>query len=284
MRRGGLMLSTVAWAGEPVVDGFFLNAKWGPWIFEKNLVILAKVCNDVNPLDGDLNRCAFYVHVHGLPLHMMMRVDSNLARCSSAVEEMSADPIVGTAGIEEFQGRGGCTMWPMVARVPGGRGGAGGHGADGGHGWLQGREFVSGRWGLGGRVYMGGGSCEGQRGTAVFDIERGAKSDRTTRREIRGGGGGCGYVARRFTEGVKGVEVGGLVRGTGPSRGLGNRSGSVVPETQLGAQIGPGAVDRSTVGRPTLTNAGNIEKTMISGKGPDSRPNCELKLAIIRGW
>ncbi|KAL0302935.1 UNVERIFIED_CONTAM: hypothetical protein Sradi_6161600 [Sesamum radiatum] len=45
----------------------------GPWIFDRNLVILNSVCSDVNPIDVDLNLCTFHVHIHRLPLRMMTR-------------------------------------------------------------------------------------------------------------------------------------------------------------------------------------------------------------------
>ncbi|KAL0438808.1 UNVERIFIED_CONTAM: hypothetical protein Slati_2363800 [Sesamum latifolium] len=45
----------------------------GPWLFDKNVIILQKVSADVNPIEIELNWCSFYVFIHGLPLRMMTK-------------------------------------------------------------------------------------------------------------------------------------------------------------------------------------------------------------------
>ncbi|KAK4397370.1 hypothetical protein Sango_1573600 [Sesamum angolense] len=42
-----------------------------PWAFDRNLVILATVKDEENPMSVQLNWCLFYVHVHGLLLQWM---------------------------------------------------------------------------------------------------------------------------------------------------------------------------------------------------------------------
>ncbi|KAK4438691.1 hypothetical protein Salat_0203600 [Sesamum alatum] len=44
-----------------------------PWAFDKNVMILNTVDSDENPSTVDLNWCAFYVYVHGLPLGKMTK-------------------------------------------------------------------------------------------------------------------------------------------------------------------------------------------------------------------
>ncbi|KAL0299573.1 UNVERIFIED_CONTAM: hypothetical protein Sradi_6617100 [Sesamum radiatum] len=42
-----------------------------PWNFDKNILILNEVDPDDNPHDIDLNWCAFFIQVQGLPLRQM---------------------------------------------------------------------------------------------------------------------------------------------------------------------------------------------------------------------
>ncbi|KAL0433787.1 UNVERIFIED_CONTAM: hypothetical protein Slati_2713000, partial [Sesamum latifolium] len=42
------------------------------WVFDRNLVILASIKDDENSMSVQLNWCPFFVHVHGLPLRLMM--------------------------------------------------------------------------------------------------------------------------------------------------------------------------------------------------------------------
>ncbi|KAL0402420.1 UNVERIFIED_CONTAM: hypothetical protein Slati_4271900 [Sesamum latifolium] len=44
-----------------------------PWSFDKNVLILNELKADENPVNVDLSRCDFYVHVHDLPLSRMNR-------------------------------------------------------------------------------------------------------------------------------------------------------------------------------------------------------------------
>ncbi|KAL0422180.1 UNVERIFIED_CONTAM: hypothetical protein Slati_3240900 [Sesamum latifolium] len=43
----------------------------GPWAFEKNLIVLAKVSEADDPSEVELNWCDFHVRIHGLPLGKM---------------------------------------------------------------------------------------------------------------------------------------------------------------------------------------------------------------------
>ncbi|KAL0444078.1 UNVERIFIED_CONTAM: hypothetical protein Slati_2130500 [Sesamum latifolium] len=45
----------------------------GPWFFDKNLIILSRVLPEENPLNVELNWCAFHVFIHDLPIRMMTR-------------------------------------------------------------------------------------------------------------------------------------------------------------------------------------------------------------------
>ncbi|KAL0315597.1 UNVERIFIED_CONTAM: hypothetical protein Sradi_5437900 [Sesamum radiatum] len=49
----------------------------GPWAFEKNLIVLAKVAENDNPAAVDLNWCDFHVRIHRLPIG---RMTSDIAR------------------------------------------------------------------------------------------------------------------------------------------------------------------------------------------------------------
>ncbi|KAL0406524.1 UNVERIFIED_CONTAM: hypothetical protein Slati_3966300 [Sesamum latifolium] len=42
-----------------------------PWNFDKHVLILNSIGVDDNPMQVDLNRCDFYVHIHDLPLSRM---------------------------------------------------------------------------------------------------------------------------------------------------------------------------------------------------------------------
>ncbi|KAL0443865.1 UNVERIFIED_CONTAM: hypothetical protein Slati_2109200 [Sesamum latifolium] len=39
----------------------------GPWIFDKQLIILNKLDGNQNPCEVDLNKCVFIVFIHDLP-------------------------------------------------------------------------------------------------------------------------------------------------------------------------------------------------------------------------
>ncbi|KAL0456588.1 UNVERIFIED_CONTAM: hypothetical protein Slati_0998000 [Sesamum latifolium] len=67
----GITLPTHAWIGNKKWRDRALNG--GPWIFDKNLIILNYANPDKNPLEVDLNWCQFHVHIHGLPLWIMTR-------------------------------------------------------------------------------------------------------------------------------------------------------------------------------------------------------------------
>ncbi|KAL0462101.1 UNVERIFIED_CONTAM: LINE-1 retrotransposable element O protein [Sesamum latifolium] len=43
----------------------------GPWAFEKNLIVLAKVSEEDDPVVVDLSWCEFFIRIHGLPLGKM---------------------------------------------------------------------------------------------------------------------------------------------------------------------------------------------------------------------
>ncbi|KAL0456836.1 UNVERIFIED_CONTAM: hypothetical protein Slati_1022800 [Sesamum latifolium] len=45
----------------------------GPWAFEKNLIVLARVSDSENPIDVNLDRCDFHVRIHGLPIGKMTK-------------------------------------------------------------------------------------------------------------------------------------------------------------------------------------------------------------------
>ncbi|KAL0434671.1 UNVERIFIED_CONTAM: hypothetical protein Sradi_0175000 [Sesamum radiatum] len=47
-----------------------------PWSIDKNILILNEVKGDENPHMVDLNWCAFFVHVHGLPIKRMTKTIS----------------------------------------------------------------------------------------------------------------------------------------------------------------------------------------------------------------
>ncbi|KAL0408771.1 UNVERIFIED_CONTAM: hypothetical protein Sradi_1811500 [Sesamum radiatum] len=49
----------------------------GPWAFEKNLILLAKVSEDDNPAEVELNWCDFYTRIYGLPLGRMTKEVAN---------------------------------------------------------------------------------------------------------------------------------------------------------------------------------------------------------------
>ncbi|KAL0460648.1 UNVERIFIED_CONTAM: hypothetical protein Slati_0692000 [Sesamum latifolium] len=52
----------------------------GPWIFDRNLVILSSVCPDENPAVVELQWCAFHIHIHGLPLREEIQISFTCER------------------------------------------------------------------------------------------------------------------------------------------------------------------------------------------------------------
>ncbi|KAL0356379.1 UNVERIFIED_CONTAM: hypothetical protein Sradi_4084800 [Sesamum radiatum] len=52
--------------------------KGRPWTFDRNLIILNEVTAEDNPATVELNRCPFYVHVHGLPIRLMTRMTAEI--------------------------------------------------------------------------------------------------------------------------------------------------------------------------------------------------------------
>ncbi|KAL3839352.1 hypothetical protein ACJIZ3_023943 [Penstemon smallii] len=71
----------------------------GPWTFDKGLVVLSKIDDNINPLDVDLNWCDFFVQASCLPLNKMtkqvaMQIGNKIGRFRS-IETTEDDMAMG---------------------------------------------------------------------------------------------------------------------------------------------------------------------------------------------